>query len=110
MAENDQILKIIINTEGDAAGLEKTKKGLEDLQGAASKAGAAASSLGSALGVAIPVTAVGAAAALAYIMVEVSEGIRKTALEQLKFTEEINRSVLAWAEMSKFVRSLADEI
>src|SRR4030095_14991594 len=59
MAESDQTLKILVKTEGDMAGLEKAKKGLEDFKGASAGASQAATILGSAIGAAIPTTFAG---------------------------------------------------
>lgn len=60
MADTDQILKLLVKVEGELSKFNDVQKGLNDLKANLGSAGQAAQLLGTALGIAIPTTFIGA--------------------------------------------------
>jgi hypothetical protein len=107
MAE-DQTLRILVKTEGDTAGLEKTKKGLDDLKGAASQASQAATIFGAAIGAAIPTTALAAVTSIIGYFKNAAEESRKLTEQINQQTTSLLRSAEAWNRFAQAVRTTGE--
>jgi hypothetical protein len=83
MASNDQVLKLLVKVEGELSKLNEVKKGIDDLKANLGSAGQSAQLLGTALGIAIPTTFIGALTA-GIAAVKAFEAAQQAAFEEME--------------------------